>query len=437
MTPPRRRARLELLRRLLEAHERSRSFGRPAPWPRDVLLRIDAREFPSAFGAEGREELAALRAAVEELERAGAVRLVRHHGPAEGEPHEVRVGPAEVETAYRLAAAEGFEPLGVGLAALAEQARALRAGAPPDWMARFLEEVEARAADADLAPLGMQRERFKKEWRDLLPALTAAVALARGAAGWERVVSERIFGDSKKLGALRGRVADLLARADPRWDGIEPDEATDLLEAYGVRRKPGLLRCAGSMALVVAGRAYRLEDFTPTAHLPDAWAGAWVEAACAAPVAMVTTVENEYPFLSYVEEAGGPAALGERRELAIYTAGFPSPALVDSLAAVARRRPETLFRHWGDADLGGLRIWWLLRGRLGRPVDLFRTRPEWLEHAAASGGAPLSSAERAALARLRAQLLASPSAAAPDVSEAVRLLDSLLRLGVKMEQERY
>lgn len=437
MTPPRRQGRITLLSRLLEAHERSRSFGRPAPWPRDVLLRIDAREFPSAFGAEGREELAALRAAAEELERAGAIRLVRHRGPAEGEPHEVRVGPAEVETAYRLAVAEGFDPLGVGLAALAEQARALRAGAPTDWMASFLEEVEARAADADLAPLGMQRERFKKEWRDLLPALTAAVALARGVEGWERVVSERIFGDSKKLGALRGRVADLLARADPRWDGIAPDEATDLLEAYGVRRKPGLLRCAGSVELVVAGRAYRLEDFTPTAHLPDAWADAWVEAVCAAPRALVTTVENEYPFLSYVEEAGGPAALGERRELVVYTAGFPAPVLVESLAAVARRRPEIHFRHWGDADLGGLRIWWLLRGRLGRPVDLFRTRPEWLEQAAASGGIPLSGTERAALSRLRGQLLASPSSAASDVCDAVQLVDALLRLGVKVEQERY
>ncbi len=305
-------------------------------------------------------------------------------------------------------------------------------------MGRFLDEVGARAAEADVTPLGMQRERFKREWRDVVPALAAAAALAGGGmAGWERVVSERIFGDSKRLGALRGRVADLLARADPRWDGLGSKETVDLLEVYGVRRRPGLLRCAGCAELTVAGRPYRLEDFTPTAHLPEAWVGAWVEALCRAPLILVTTVENEYPFLSYVEEAGGPAALGARREVVVYTAGFPTPVLADSLAAVARRRPEVGFRHWGDADLGGLRIWWLLRERLGRPVELFRTRSEWLEAAAAAGGATLSGAERAALGRLSASLVASPSTAEPDVVDALRLIETLLRIGVKVEQERY
>ncbi|HEX7125722.1 MAG TPA: hypothetical protein VF406_08075 [Thermodesulfobacteriota bacterium] len=258
------------------------------------------------------------------------MRLTRHRGPAAGEPYEVRLGPAEVETAYRLAIAEGFEPLGVGLAALEARARTLREGTaapggerPPDSMSRFLEAVERGAREADLAPLGMRRERFKAERRDVLDALDAAVALARGVQGWGRVVSERVFGDSKRLGAIESRVSQLLVRADPRWDGIAPDEATDLLEAYGVRRRPGLLRCAGAAELRIGERAYRLEDFTPTATLPDAWAAAWVEGVCRAAPAVVTTIENEYPFLSYVEEAGGPAALGARGEVVVYTRAFP------------------------------------------------------------------------------------------------------------------
>ncbi|HEX7125723.1 MAG TPA: hypothetical protein VF406_08080 [Thermodesulfobacteriota bacterium] len=102
-----------------------------------------------------------------------------------------------------------------------------------------------------------------------------------------------------------------------------------------------------------------------------------------------------------------------------------------------RRRPETAFRHWGDADVGGLRIWWLLRTRLGCPVHLFRTTPEWLEEAAASGGRPLPTAERAALERFGALLAGSGTGGAPDVAQARRLVASLLRLGVKVEQERY
>jgi hypothetical protein len=38
-----------------------------------------------------------------------------------------------------------------------------------------------------------------------------------------------------------------------------------------------------------------------------------VDALKSTDVEVVTTAENEYPFLSYVEESGGPQGLGERR----------------------------------------------------------------------------------------------------------------------------
>jgi hypothetical protein len=444
MASPLAAARRELLHRLLEQHERGRSFGRPAPWPRDVIVKLDARHFPDAFQPDGRERLAALRAAAEELAAGGAVRLVRHRGYADGVPHEVRVGPAEVDAAYRLAEADGFEPLAAVLSALTAHAHGLRTPAPPssaalpEWLVDFLARVEDGAARADLSPLGMARERLKRERRDVLDALTAAASLAAGGiSGWERVVSERVFGDSKRLGAVRARVVELLIRADPRWDGIAPEDAAELLEFYGVRRKPGLLRCAGRATLDVAGRAYRLEDFVPTAHLPDGWAAAWVEALSSAAVMCVTTIENEFPFLAYVEEAGGPVGLGARGEVAVYTAGFPAPSVVESLAALARRDPARHFQHWGDADAGGLRIWWLLRTRVGRPISLFRTRPAWVRQVAARRATPLQAGDRAALGRLRGQLAAASCAEHPDVREAVALIDTLLALGVKVEQERY
>jgi len=152
----------------------------------------------------------------------------------------------------------------------------------------------------------------------------------------------------------------------------------------------------------------------------------------------MTTIENETPFLAYVEEAGGPAGLGDRGELAVYTAGFPDPTLLDALATIAARKPSVEFRHWGDADLGGLRIWWLIRTRLGCPVALYRTRAEWLEATVARGGAQaLEDGERAGLARLRRQLEASPWAGAADLGDAVELIAMLVRLGRKAEQERW
>jgi hypothetical protein len=302
-------------------------------------------------------------------------------------------------------------------------------------MTAFLDKLTAGARRADFSAIGMQRERFKKEWRQFLPALTAAAALSRGISpAWERVFSERLFGDSKLLAQIRSHLVSILIRADPRWGGIPLEEASGLLEFYGVRRKPGLIRCAGVATLRVGQCLYRLEDFVPVAHLPDTWADSWLEAIAEAKVSVVTTVENEYPFLSYVEDGNGPASLGRRGELAVYTAGFPTPALVGTLARLCEVLPTVEFRHWGDADVGGIRIWRFLRQRLGRPVQFFRTTPEWLNTESLRGGRPLSLFEREALRRLRTEL---ESETGHDITTACQLIDVLLHHGVKVEQERF
>jgi hypothetical protein len=107
-----------LLTRILDAHERSVSFGRSASWPRDVIVKIDAKTFPEAFAPEGRPIRGMLFAAPE-LEAAGCVRVVRHaRGHLRGEIEEIRVGPAEITRTYEVAEALGYEPLSSVLTAL-------------------------------------------------------------------------------------------------------------------------------------------------------------------------------------------------------------------------------------------------------------------------------------------------------------------------------
>lgn len=426
-----------LIVRLLDAHERSGSFGRPAPWPRDLIVRLDAKTFPSAFAPAGREELEALRAAALELVETGVVRGVRFaRGPLAGELKELRAGPAEVEALYSEGTRLGYLRLSDALDRVA--ARAAEAAAfAPEWFAGFARRLARSVRDADTRVVGYSRERFKRDVREIADAFEAAARLASGEMqGWERVISERIFHDSKRLSAIRSVVVQILLRADARWQGVPPEEASDLLEAYGVRRKPGVIRCAGCGTLTVGEREYRIEDFIPSAHLPDTWSAAWVDAVVRHGVDTVTTVENEYPFLSYVDEVGGPSALGARRELVIYTAGFPTPSLVAALQALAERAPEARFRHWGDADVGGLRIWWFLRSRLGVPLGLFRTQGAWVRMEANAGGRHLSADEIATLHRMREEL-GRAATQDGDIAEAIAVADALIETRIKLEQERW
>lgn len=428
--------RAEILTRMLDAHERSVSYGRSAPWPRDVIVELNAKGFPDAFAPDGRERWTALVAATTALEKERTIRLVRHaRGPLTGEPKEARLGPLEIDRAYEAAQLLGYEPLAVGLREIERHATTLATRPSANWMQPFLEAVARTLQEADPASIGMSRERFKRDWRDLLPALTAATGLAGGITpAWERVVSERLLQDSKLLARVRSLVVALLVRADPRWKGVPPDEAADLLEAYGVRRKPGLIPCAGSATLLVGESRCRMEDFNPVAHLPDEWAEAWVTALIDAKVRLVTTIENQYPFLAYVEESGGPSGLGDRGEVAVYTGGFPTPALVTALANLASRAPEVSFRHWGDADVGGLRIWSFLRARLLRPLEHFRTTSDWIRTEACRGGRSLSASERQSLERMRDEL---DGVEGRDVAVAQDVIGALLSTGIKIEQERF
>jgi hypothetical protein len=90
----------------------------------------------------------------------------------------MRLGPDRVERAYHEARRLGYEPLALGLAEVDLLAMRLASENTPSWMQMFLEGLAEGARKADLSKLGMSRERFKREWRDLVFALTASTVLA-------------------------------------------------------------------------------------------------------------------------------------------------------------------------------------------------------------------------------------------------------------------
>src|SRR5688572_22727323 len=100
-------ARRDLLYRLLDAYERSVSFRKPAPWSRDVLLRLEAKSFPKEFAPDGRTRLENLLEAVKSLEHERVARIDRHErGPLREEPRGLRCGPGEVAALEAASASE-------------------------------------------------------------------------------------------------------------------------------------------------------------------------------------------------------------------------------------------------------------------------------------------------------------------------------------------
>ena len=271
---------MEILTRLLDAYERSSSYG-GSPWRRDILLKLDSVAFPDAFAPNGRERYTELMRAALDLERKGAVRIRRHpRGPLSGEPKEIGLGPAELNRAYTSGADFGYEQLYHGIGRIERHARILASRSGSDEARTFLENFASTLTVGDLAAIGMGRPKFKQEWRALIPALTASVALLRGYGSRMGASNQR-----EALSRFQTAGTNAASRDQPACSGWIQDgtafrwrTASDLLEAYGVRRKPGLIQCAGSGAILVAGREYRLDDFTPVAHIPDAWSEAWVEA---------------------------------------------------------------------------------------------------------------------------------------------------------------
>ena len=323
-----------LLFGLLDRYERGVCFGQPSGWAREPTLFWDERSFPDAFAPEGYELLTTLSAAAAQLEANGCLRIVRHsRGPLRGEPKELRLGSAQLDAAYRAADSLGYFRLAQAFEAISSVASVLSG---PGFVFAYFHELVPALRRLDASLLGVSRQRLKLEYPNICRALTAAVALANGVApAYERIISDRIFGNSKTLSRVRDLTASLLVRMDPRWEGVSQISTADLLEAYGVRRRPALIQCAGRGSLHINGRTYELDDFTPVAHLPESWTEAFVEAATNAGLATVTTVENEYPFLSYIESHGGSAAVGSTGELVVYTGRASSPHFAP-LAAKSR-----------------------------------------------------------------------------------------------------
>jgi hypothetical protein len=313
------------------------------------------------------------------------------------------------ETVYRL----------LGRAPLNEQEASLRrllAEEAPQagWHSDFLGWARHRLDNhASVAPLKLSTTEADARWnRDLLAALAALAQLREPAL--ERKFSVQLFGDSKRFEDLRGAVIRALRRHDPE-SAVFGDDDGALLRAYRLERAPEYVPIAGPLILQSDHQTFDLTPFVAGVAIPATTLNHVTAHRCDG--SAVVTVENSTSFSEFI--TAKPAST-----LAIYTGGFAGPAVVGMLSKIRTGRPELPFFHWGDLDVGGLRILAHLRKNLGEvePLamnvavcDLYLGRSQ-----------PLNANEREGLTQLRAESL---------LVDCVELIDHLLKTDRKVEQE--
>ena len=167
-----------------------------------------------------------------------------------------------------------------------------------------------------------------------------------------RARSIRHLGDSKALERMLPRLFAFLRETGR----LDPDLANDeAAAALGLERFAPAVLLAGPLAV----RGTDMDHLAYAGIAPEDVAS--LDAV--GPLRAVVTVENLESFNRHVREARRPG------HAILYTGGFPSRSVVAALRRLEELGADTLF-HWGDVDLGGLRIANRIHGLTGLEMRL-------------------------------------------------------------------
>ena len=259
------------------------------------------------------------------------------------------------------------------------------------------------------APLDLDELQFNA---DLLTALDAISTLQSSTL--ERTLSVRLFGDSQRVESLRRSVLTVLRRFNAQAVTFMNDDDA-VLRAHFLERVPEYVPLAGPLVLRVNRAGVNLSTFVPSVALSAAMLRQAEVVSCGA--MSVITVENATSFNEL-------AAVRSASALLVYIAGFASPTIIKLLQAIRDIEPSIQFRHWGDLDVGGLRILVHLRRHLDAVRPLAMDSRTFERHRI--NAQPITQRERESLRSLGGLEL---------LADCGPLIDSLLAAGQKLEQE--
>lgn len=270
------------------------------------------------------------------VERAGGITIRRR-----------RVGGADHVESVRLAAASALYH---HLERTPATERADHALAELDQLAStnpILRQVlnEVRAAwSRNVRALGLEPGASRRLIMaiDLAVAMTARLRADDLTQSDFRSFSRAVVGDSKALERLAIAVATLAGRLAPDALSPEMETAEEIIGAFGVTRLPQPFLISGPLAL----DGCELPAL-PYVGIPPEQA---LRLSFARAPAYVLIVENFTSFIRHVREVNQDLA-----GAIVFSGGFPSRPTLKAIVHAARLAGAPTY-HWGDIDLGGLRI---------------------------------------------------------------------------------
>jgi len=188
----------------------------------------------------------------------------------------------------------------------------------------------------------------------------------------ERVLSMRIFGDSKRFErSVRSRLLGILRRY---MDNDDDATEEDILKQVGIVRYPEHFEFCGNITILFDKQQINYGCLLGGGiiYSSDLARGTIT---IAPSVNTVITIENRANYLEYIQKARA------QNELAIYHAGQYSPRKRAFLQTVARTLPESCkWYHWSDIDYGGFLMLLRIRQEITSEALPYRMNISELEH---------------------------------------------------------
>ncbi|KIH76247.1 hypothetical protein SAMN05660860_00139 [Geoalkalibacter ferrihydriticus] len=179
-----------------------------------------------------------------------------------------------------------------------------------------------------------------------------------------RTFSARVLGDSKAMERMYDRFARIW---NEQFDtGLEPKE---LFESLGLVKFPQPLFFKGPVRIKSGGDWLNMEPLKWGFGIPP---DAIEDIAFALMPSYILTIENLASFNRHVREV-------DDEGLIVFSAGFLNPHTAEVIQTLERKLDShTPFFHWGDIDVGGLRIANHLQAQIRRDLRLHLMSPEIL-----------------------------------------------------------